>query len=149
MRAVVQRVSQAQVTVADEVVGRIGPGLLVYAAAAPDDASADVQYVADKVAHLRVFPDEQGKMNRSLCDAGGGVLLVSAFTAHADARKGRRPSFDSSAPGEVAEPLVAQLAEALRSYGLMVETGRFAAYMLVESVNDGPICILLDSRRLF
>lgn len=136
-------------TVADEVVGEIGPGLLVYAAAAPDDSDDDIRYVADKVAHLRIFPDDEHKMNRSVEGAGGGVLLVSAFTVHADARKGRRPSFDSSAPGEVAEPLIEKLAGALRGHGLTVETGRFAAYMLVESVNDGPICILLDSRREF
>ncbi len=149
MRAVVQRVSRARVTVADEVVGRIGPGLLVYAAAAPDDADDDIRYIADKVAHLRIFPDDQRKMNRDVGEVGGGVLLVSAFTVHADARKGRRPSFDSSASGEVAEPLIDQLADALRGHGLTVATGRFAAYMLVESVNDGPICVLLDSRRGF
>ena len=149
MRAVVQRVSRARVTVADETVGRIGPGLLVYAAAAADDGDDDIRYIADKVAHLRIFPDDAGKMNHCVQDTGDGVLLVSAFTVHADARKGRRPSFDSSAPGEVAEPLINRLANALRGSGLVVETGRFAAHMLVESVNDGPICVLLDSRRVF
>ena len=148
MRAVVQRVSEARVTVADEVVGQIAAGLLVYAAAAPDDGDADVAYIAEKVAHLRVFPDETGKMNRSVVDVGGQVLLVSAFTVQADARKGRRPSFDSSASGEIAEPLVEKLVAAIRTYDLKVETGRFAAHMHVESVNDGPICILLDSRRV-
>lgn len=148
MRAVVQRVLQAQVTVADEVVGRIGPGLLVYAAAAPDDGDADVRYIAEKVAHLRVFPDGEGKMNRSVLDRGGGVLLVSAFTVQADARKGRRPSFDTSAAGEIAEPLIEKLAAEIRGQGVEVETGRFAAYMQVASINDGPICILLDSRRV-
>ena len=136
-------------TGADETGGRIGPGLLVYAAAAPDDGDDDIRYIADKVAHMRIFPDDAGKMNCGVQDIGGGVLLVSAFTVHADARKGRRPSFDSSPPGEVAEPLIGQLASALRGSGLVVETGRFAAHMLVESVNDGPICILLDSRRVF
>jgi D-tyrosyl-tRNA(Tyr) deacylase len=142
-------VSQARVTVDTEVVGQIARGLLVYAAAAPDDTDADVNYVADKVAHLRIFPDDEGKMNRSVTDVGGAVLLVSAFTVQADARKGRRPSFDASAAGEVAQPLIVRLEDALRGYGVLVQTGRFAAYMRVESVNDGPICVLLDSRRLF
>ncbi len=149
MKAVVQRVSQAQVTVDAEVVGRIADGLLVYAAAAPDDGDADIAYIAEKVAHLRIFRDAEGKMNRAVIEIGGGVLLVSAFTVQADARKGRRPSFDASASGEVAEPLIAKLVEAVRGYGVLVQTGRFAAHMHVESVNDGPICILLDSRRGF
>ena len=149
VRAVVQRVRRAQVTVGEELVGRIDAGLLVYAAAAPDDTDEDVGYIADKVAHLRIFTDEDGKMNRCVVETGGGVLLVSAFTVHADARHGRRPSFDSSASGEVAAPLVERLVEAIRGNGLSVATGRFGAYMLVESVNDGPICVLLDSRRGF
>ena len=149
MRAVVQRVSRAQVTADDAVVGRIGPGLLVYAAAAPDDADADVAYLAEKVAHLRIFPDAEYKMNLSVLDAGGAVLLVSAFTVQADARKGRRPAFDGSASGPVAEPLIEKLVAAIRTYGLTVATGRFGAHMHVESVNDGPICVLLDSRRTF
>lgn len=148
MRAVVQRVSSAEVTVDGETVGRIGPGLLVYAAAAPDDAEADVEYIAEKVAGLRVFLDDAGKMNRSITEAGGAVLLVSAFTVLADARRGRRPSFTSSAPGEVAAPWIDRLADGIRGRGVDVETGRFAAHMLVSAVNDGPICVLLDSRRL-
>lgn len=147
MRAVVQRVARASVRVLEEVVGLVERGLLVYAAAAPDDADEDVRYIADKVAHLRVFPDADDKLNLDVTQAGGAVLLVSAFTVLADARRGRRPSFDSSATGEIAAPLVARLADAIRSHGVTVETGRFAAYMRVESVNDGPICILLDSRR--
>ena len=152
MRAVVERVCQATVKVCQETgvettVGQIAKGLLVYAAAAPDDTDEDVRYVADKVAHLRIFPDAGGKMNLDVKQAGGGVLLVSAFSVHADARKGRRPSFDSSASGEVAGPLIEDLAEAIRGQGLSVATGRFAAYMHVAAVNDGPICILLDSRR--
>lgn len=152
MRAVVERVCQATVKVCQETgtettVGQIAKGLLVYAAAAPDDTDEDVRYIADKVAHLRIFPDAGGKMNLDVTQAGGGVLLVSAFSVHADARKGRRPSFDASASGEVAEPLIADLAEAIRGHGVSVATGRFAAYMRVEAVNDGPICILLDSRR--
>lgn len=149
MRAAVQRVKQASVTVDGETVGAIDAGLLVYAGAAPDDADDDVRYIADKVAGLRVFVDDAGKMNRSVADIAGGVLVVSAFTIHCDARRGRRPSFDSSASGEVAEPLIERLCEAIRARGMRVETGEFAAYMQVESVNDGPICVLLDSRRLF
>lgn len=149
MRAVVQRVSRAQVTVGGEVVGQIGRGLLVYAAAAPDDGDGDVRYVGDKVAQLRVFPDGEGKLNLSVAEVGGGVLVVSAFTVQADARKGRRPSFDSSARGEVAAPLLEDLVGVIRGHGLGVETGQFAAYMLVDAVNDGPICVLLDSRRGF
>lgn len=178
MRAVVQRVLCASVTVHDQTggsvagqtadsaagpfagrtVAQIGVGLLVYAAAAPDDTDDDIQYIADKVANLRIFPDAGDRMNLSVRDmhgAGGAgakthgsILLVSAFTVLADARKGRRPSFDSSASGPVAEPLIEKLAAELRTLGLPVETGRFAAYMHVESVNDGPICILLDSRRV-
>ena len=148
MRAVIQRVSEARVTVDGEIVGAIGPGLLAYAAAAPDDGDDDVRYVADKVVGLRVFPDSRGKMNLSVIDADGAVLVVSAFTVQADARRGRRPSFDSSASGEVAEPLVERLAEEIACRGVSVETGRFAAHMHVSSVNDGPICILLDSRRV-
>jgi D-tyrosyl-tRNA(Tyr) deacylase len=147
MRAVVQRVRQASVEVDRQVVGQIPAGLLVYAGAAPDDADEDVRYIADKVAHLRIFRDENDKMNLDVGQVGGAVLLVSAFTVQADARKGRRPSFDPCAPGEIAEPLIEQLADAIRGYGLTVETGRFAAYMQVAAVNDGPICILLDSRR--
>jgi len=149
LRAVVQRVSRAAVVVEGETVGQIGAGLLVYAAAAPDDGDDDIRYIADKVANLRIFPDSERKMNLSVADTRGGVLLVSAFTVYADARRGRRPSFDASASGEVAEPLIDRLAAAIRQRGLTVETGRFAAYMQVESTNDGPICILLDSRRTF
>jgi D-tyrosyl-tRNA(Tyr) deacylase len=148
MRAVVQRVSSAAVVVDGVTVGAIGAGLLVYAGAAPQDADADVRTIAEKVVHLRIFPDEAGKMNRSVHDVGGGVLVVSAFTVQADARKGRRPSFDSSAPGDVAAPLIEQLVAGIRDLGVTVATGRFAAHMDVSSVNDGPICIVLDSRKV-
>lgn len=147
MRAVIQRVSRASVSVAGEVVGRVDRGLLVYAAAAPDDRDADIAYVADKVVHIRLFEDSAGKMNLDVGQADGGVLLVSAFTVQADARKGRRPSLDGAAPGPIAAPLVEQLAATIRNLGIAVETGRFAADMQVESINDGPICVLLDSRR--
>lgn len=146
MRAVVQRISRASVIVETSVVGAIASGLLVYAAVAADDHDEDVRYIAEKVTHLRVFPDEDGKMNRSVVDAGGAVLLVSAFTVLADARKGRRPSFDASARPERAEPLLHRLEQHLLQTGVRVETGRFRAHMHVEAVNDGPICILLDSR---
>lgn len=148
MRAVVQRISFGRVTVDGETVGEIGAGLLVYAAVAPDDCDADVTYVAGKVAGLRIFPDADGKMNLSLAETGGAALVVSAFTVLADARKGRRPSFDSSAQGETARPLVEALVAELRRRGFTVETGRFAAPMPVESVNDGPSCVLLDSKRV-
>lgn len=148
MRAVVQRVARATVVVGDETVGRIERGLLVYAATAPDDTDADVRYLVDKIPHLRIFDDAAGKLNRSVLDIGGGVLVVSAFTVLADARQGRRPSFASSASGSIAEPRMEQLVAGLRAAGLTLATGRFAAPMRVESVNDGPICILLDSRRV-
>lgn len=149
MRAVVQRVSRAAVLVDDITVGRIDRGLLVYAAAVPDDEPADVQYIADKVAGLRIFTDDAGKLNLDVQAAGGAVLLVSAFTVAADARRGRRPSFDSSAPADLARPLIEQLGAALSAKGITVATGRFRAAMHVEATNDGPICILLDSRRTF
>lgn len=149
MRAVLQRVNQARVMVADETAGEIGDGLLVYVAAAPDDTAEDVRYIAEKVAHIRIFPDAAGKLNLSVKDTAGAVLLVSAFTVQADARKGRRPSFDASASGDIAAPLIEELVAAIRDYGVPVKTGRFGAHMHVVGVNDGPICILLDSRRLF
>ena len=132
----------------DEVVGQIERGLLVYAAAAPDDGDDDVRYVAEKVAHLRVFPDDCGKLNRSVLQIGGSVLVVSAFSVLGDVRRGRRPSFHHSAPGDVAAPLIEALARQVAALGVEVQTGRFAAMMQVEAVNDGPICILLDSRRV-
>jgi D-tyrosyl-tRNA(Tyr) deacylase len=149
MRAVIQRVTRATVQVENELVGAIEAGLLVYAAAAPNDTDADIRYIADKLTALRIFPDEAGKLNRSLVEVGGAVLLVSAFTVLADARRGRRPSFDNSAPAETAQPLIENLAAAIRAHALPVQTGRFAAHMQVQSTNTGPICILLDSRRVF
>ncbi len=148
MRAVVQRVNEAAVQVGEETVGRIGAGLLVYVAAAPDDSEQDAVHMADKIAHLRTFKDADGKLNRSVCDVGGAVLVVSAFTVQANTTRGRRPSFDTSASGEVAAPLIERLVDELRGFGLAVATGRFAAHMHVSSVNDGPICLLLESRRV-
>ena len=149
MRALVQRVSQARVVVGGETAGEIAGGLLVYAAATPTDQAADIEYIADKIAHLRIFEDADEKMNLDVAQAGGAILLVSAFTLCADARKGRRPSFDSAAPGPLAEPLIRQLIDRTRAFGLRVETGRFGADMQVQSTNAGPITILLDSARLF
>ena len=149
MRAVVQRVSQARVAVEGRSVGEIGQGLLVYLGVANEDGPADVQYIAGKVRNLRVFEDEQGRMNRSLAQAGGSVLVVSQFTLHADCRKGRRPSLDAAAPPEVAQALYLDVVRALEAAGLAVRTGTFQAHMAVESVNDGPVTLLLDSTRLF
>ena len=149
MRATVQRVSQASVTVDNEVVGQIEQGLLVYLGVADDDGDRDVTYIADKVAGLRIFNDEAGKLNLSVLDVAGGVLVISAFALQADARKGRRPSFDQAAEPDLASALYERTCEALADKGLTVARGIFRAHMDVASVNDGPICILLDSKRLF
>jgi D-tyrosyl-tRNA(Tyr) deacylase len=149
MRATVQRVSEASVTVDGRIAGAIRQGLLVYVGVAPDDGPADVQYLLDKISNLRIFVDEAGKMNRSVQDIRGGVLVISAFALQADARKGRRPSFDAAARPELAQQLYERLCEELARIGLTVERGVFRAHMDVASVNDGPICILLDSKRAF
>jgi D-tyrosyl-tRNA(Tyr) deacylase len=149
MRAVVQRVSAAAVRVHDHVVGRIGPGLLAFVGVANEDGPADVQYIASKIRELRIFPDDQGKMNRSVAEAGGSVLVVSQFTLQGDCRKGRRPSFDAAARPGLAQALYEAVVQALRDDGLHVETGEFQADMDVELVNDGPVTMLLDSRRTF
>jgi len=149
MRAVVQRVSQARVTVDGAPVGAIERGLLVYVGVANEDGPADVQYIAAKVRELRVFEDEAGKMNRSLTDAGGAVLVVSQFTLCGDCRKGRRPSFDGAAPPALARALYEDVVRALREAGVPVETGSFQAHMAVESANDGPVTLLLDSGKTF
>lgn len=149
MRAVVQRVSRAAVVVDGETVGAIEHGLLVYLGVARDDAAVDVAWLAEKVAGLRVFPDEDDKLNRDVRDVGGGVLVVSAFTTQADARKGRRPSFDQAAPPDEANALYEAFCAALASHGVAPQRGRFRATMSVESVNAGPVCILLDSKRVF
>lgn len=149
MRAVVQRVNGARVRVGDRTVGEIGRGLLVFVGVAGDDAPTDIRYVASKVRDLRIFDDETGKMNRTVADIGGGVLVVSQFTLCGDARKGRRPSFDGAAPPALARTRYEELVRDLRTSGLVVETGEFQARMAIELVNDGPVTILLDSRRLF
>jgi D-tyrosyl-tRNA(Tyr) deacylase len=149
MRASVQRVHEASVTIDGQVVGSIGQGLLVYASVATDDGEADVQYLAEKIAGLRIFHDAEGKMNRNVTEVGGGLLVISAFTLQADARKGRRPSFDAAASPELAAILYERLCEMLSGMGLPVAKGVFRAHMEVASINDGPICVLLDSKRLF
>ena len=149
MRAVVQRVSQANVTVNDEVVASIECGLLVYLGVAPDDDSTAGQYLADKVRHLRIFRDEKALMNSNVEQVGGEILVVSAFTVCCDARKGRRPSFDSAAPPELAEKLYEAFCQALADTGVPVKKGVFREYMQVDATNDGPICVLLDSNRVF
>jgi len=146
MRSVVQRVARAAVRVDRQVVGEIGHGLLVLLGVAGGDADADARWMADKLAQLRIFEDEGGKMNRSVQDVGGGVLLVSQFTLLGDARKGNRPSFVGAAPPEEANALYESVAALLRARGLPVAQGVFRAHMEVESVNDGPVTLLLDSR---
>ena len=145
MRAVVQRVDQARVSVDGEVSGEIGRGLLVYVGVAAGDGQEQAQWLAKKVAELRIFPGEARGMDRSLLDSGGGALVVSQFTLLADTRKGRRPSFFEAAPPEQAEPLVAAVCEELRALGVTVAEGRFGAMMAVESTNDGPVTITLDT----
>ena len=144
MRAVVQRVTQASVTVEGEVTGAIGKGVVVLLGVTHGDTEAQAEWLARKITGLRIFEDAAGKLNAGLLDAEGAVLVVSQFTLYADARKGRRPSFTNAAPPEVAEPLVAHFIETLRSHGLQVETGVFGAHMMVEIHNDGPVTILLE-----
>jgi len=144
MRAVVQRVSQASVSVEGEVVGAIGRGVVVLVGVTHGDTGAQAEWLARKVAGLRIFEDSAGKMNAGLLDVDGAALAISQFTLYADARKGRRPSFTNAAPPEVAEPLVAHFAQALRDHGVPVETGVFGAHMMVEIHNDGPVTILLE-----
>jgi D-tyrosyl-tRNA(Tyr) deacylase len=148
MRAVVQRVTAARVRVGDRVAGEIGPGLLVFAGVEKGDGPGDVTYVAAKVSDLRIFEDAAGKMNRSIRDVeGAAVLAVSQFTLCGDCRKGRRPSFDEAEAPLAARPMYEALVLELRARGLHVETGEFQAHMEVELVNDGPVTMLLDSRR--
>jgi D-tyrosyl-tRNA(Tyr) deacylase len=148
MRAVVQRVSRAEVRVESRVVGAIGRGLLVLVGIARDDTPEIGKVLAEKIANLRIFDDDQGRMNRSLLEAGGGVLCVSQFTLYGDCRKGRRPSYDRAAPPEAARALYESFVESLRALGVKVETGEFRAMMDVELVNDGPVTLLLDTERI-
>lgn len=149
MRAVVQRVSRARVSVQGEVTGEIATGLLVLLGIAEGDSTSDVAYLAEKIVGLRIFPDDEGKMNRSLMDIGGELLVVSQFTLLGDCRKGRRPSFIEAARPEQAIPLYRAFVEAVQRLGIRVAEGRFQEHMLVELVNDGPVTLLVDSRKVF
>ena len=149
MRAVVQRVSRAKVTVAGEVTGEIGLGLMVLLGVADDDKQEDAGYLAEKLVGLRIFPDEDGKMNRSLVEASGAMLVVSQFTLFGDCRKGRRPSFIKAARPEQAVNLYNAFVAEVRGRGIVVATGRFQEHMDVELVNDGPVTLLVDSRKEF
>ncbi len=149
MRAVVQRVSEASVEVDGRIRGAVEAGLLVYLGVDRDDGEADVVYLADKVRHLRIFPDDSDRMNLDVLQAKGKVLVVSAFTVQADARRGRRPTLESAAPQDRAVVYYELFCDALLRGGAHVERGSFGDYMAVKSVNAGPICILLDSRRSF
>ena len=145
MRAVLQRVSRAKVTVGEEITGEIGRGWLVLLGVAPADGTKEINWLADKVANLRAFADAEGKMNLSVLDVGGSVLVVSQFTLYGDCLKGRRPGFTGAAPPAVAEPLYEEFIVALKALGVPVASGRFAADMQVELVNDGPVTFVIDT----
>lgn len=149
MRAVVQRVSRARVTVAGEITGEIGAGLLILLGVAEDDAQSDADYLAEKITGMRIFPDDEGKMNRSLLETGGAMLVVSQFTLLGDCRKGKRPSFIKAARPEMAINLYNTFVAEVRGRGITVATGRFQEHMDVELVNDGPVTLLVDSRKEF
>jgi D-tyrosyl-tRNA(Tyr) deacylase len=149
MRAVIQRVSRADVKVDGTTTGAIAQGLLVLLGVGKGDTGKDAEYLVEKILGLRIFPDDDGKMNRSVVDAGGGVLVISQFTLFGDCRRGRRPSFDDAAAPEDAQRLYEHFVEGIRTRGVPVETGVFQAHMGVELVNDGPVTILLDSAKSF
>ncbi len=144
MRALVQRVRRASVRVDERLVGAIGPGVVVLVGVTHGDTEEQAEWLAQKVAGLRIFEDAEGRMNAGLLDVGGEALVISQFTLYADARRGRRPSFTDAAPPEVAEPLVAHFAQALARAGVPVQTGEFGAHMLVEIHNDGPVTVMLE-----
>jgi D-aminoacyl-tRNA deacylase len=148
MRAIIQRVTQASVEVEDQIVGSIGAGLLVLLGVGHGDGPADADLLAKKTAQLRIFSDDEGRFDRSLIDIGGAALVVSQFTLYADTRKGRRPSFTDAATPDLAAPLVAHYAAALRAMGVQVESGIFGSHMRVSLINDGPVTISLDSALL-
>ena len=149
MRAVVQRVSRAKVTVANEVTGEIGRGLMVLLGVSEDDTQDDARYLAEKLVSLRIFPDDEGKMNRSLVDVGGQMLVVSQFTLFGDCRKGRRPSFIEAARPELADSLYRIFVVEVQGHEIQTATGRFQAHMDIELVNDGPVTLLVDSKKEF
>lgn len=144
MRILLQRVSRARVMVDGETIAQIGPGLVLLVGVAPHDQQDQARYLADKIAHLRIFEDQDGKMNRSILDVGGEAIVVSQFTLFADTRKGRRPSFTDAAKPQIAEPLVEQFAAFLTELGVPTQNGEFGAHMLVEIANDGPVTIILE-----
>lgn len=149
MRAVVQRVSRAKVTINAEIAGEIGRGLLVLLGVGQADSESDADYLADKIAGLRIFEDENGKMNLAVGEVGGAVLVVSQFTLYGDVRRGKRPSFDAAAPPQQARELYEYFVRRIQAAGLTCQTGRFQEMMQVESVNEGPVTILLDSSKVF
>jgi D-tyrosyl-tRNA(Tyr) deacylase len=149
MRAVIQRVLQAEVTTAGKKVGKIDHGLLIYLGIGKEDSVEDARFIADKLVNLRIFADDDHKMNLSVKDVGGAILLVSNFTLHGDCRKGRRPGFDAAAGPESAQQLYEKVIELITEQGINVEKGVFGEYMHVTSINDGPVTFLLDSNRLF
>jgi D-aminoacyl-tRNA deacylase len=149
MRAVIQRVSRARVSVSDEITGEIGLGLLVLLGVGAEDTRTDADYLAEKTGGLRIFEDSGGKMNLSVAEAGGAILVVSQFTLYGDSRRGKRPSFDAAAPPQPAHELYEYFVERIRASGLRCETGRFQETMQVELVNEGPVTILLDSTKVF
>lgn len=149
MRAVVQRCARASVYVGEHTTGAIGAGLVALVGVGKEDTDDDAEYIASKIAGLRIFDDDDGRMNRSVVDSGGSVLCVSQFTLHGDARKGRRPSYNAAASTEIAQPLFDTVCALLRSGGLRVETGEFGAEMQVDILGDGPVTIMLDSSKSF
>lgn len=149
MRIILQRVKQASVETGGEVVGKIGQGALVLLGAGKEDTDQDVEYLVEKVLGLRIFEDEAGKMNLSVTDIGGEILVVSQFTLYGDCRKGRRPSFDKAAPADLAEDLYERFVQKIRDFGVPVQTGKFGAMMNVQLTNWGPVTIMLDSKRGF
>ena len=144
MRILLQRVSHARVSVNDQVIAEIGPGIMLLVGVGPTDGEDQARYLANKIANLRIFEDQDGKMNRSVLDVGGSAIVVSQFTLFADTRKGRRPSFTASAPPSIAEPLVERFAALLNEQGIPTQSGEFGAHMLVEIANDGPVTISLE-----
>lgn len=149
MRVVIQRVTHAHVEVDNQITGQINQGLLVYLAVTHDDTLKDAQFIADKIVNLRIFPDENQKMNRSILDIKGQILLVSQFTLYGDCRKGRRPGFDLSADPKIAQQLYQLTIELIQNQNIPVQTGIFAAHMNVTSLNQGPVTFILDSKKLF